>query len=71
MKVSLRDKVYIYENFLKRIATIDVEKECEEALKHPDNDPLYKYPFAFGMIGRQLKSVVSDAQYTLSQGTKK
>jgi len=70
MKVSLRDKVDLYENFLKRIATIDVEKEKELALAEA-NDPEYKYCFAFGWLGAKLKSAVTDAQYALNEGAKK
>jgi hypothetical protein len=76
MKVSLKDKVDIYENFLKRIASIDVEKECKDAFNHPYNPAksselfMSKYPFAFGMIEQVLKGVVTDAQYALNQGAK-
>lgn len=70
MKVSLRDKVDIYENFLKSIAAIDVEKEKAEALANA-NDPEFKYCFAFGWIGAKLNSVVRDTQYALNQGAKK
>lgn len=74
--MTLKDKVELYENFLKRIAAIDVEKECSEALEdshNPDKeDPttVSRYPFAFGMIGQAFKNAVSDAQYALSQGKK-
>lgn len=76
MSLTLKDKVELYENFLNRIAKIDVEKECAEALEDPRNpgkgSPEYisKYPYAFGMVGQSFKNAVSDAQYALSQGKK-
>lgn len=77
MKVSLKDKVDIYENFLKRIASIDVQRECHEALTHEKNPGNAegrtfesKYPFAFGMVSQSFKNAVSDAQYALNQGAK-
>jgi len=77
MPVSMRDKIDIYENFLTRIANIDVEKECVEALENPKNPGnvkgelyLNKYPFAFGMVSQAFKSAVSDAQYALNQAKK-
>jgi len=77
MPVSMRDKIDIYENFLKAIANIDVEKECNEALAHENNPGNAegrtfesKYPFAFGMISQAFKMAVSDAQYALNQGRK-
>jgi hypothetical protein len=73
--LTLRDKVELYENFLIGIAKIDVEKECAEALVDPGNPGvpgtdafISKYPFAFGMISRSFKNVVSDAQYALKRG---
>lgn len=69
--MTLKDKVELYENFLKKIAAVDVAKEMEEALVHPNNTYVEnKYPFAFGMIGQAYKNAVSDAQYALSQGKK-
>jgi hypothetical protein len=78
--MTLKDKVELYENFLNRIAAIDVEKECTEALADPHNTGLTnvsgdygfmsKYPFAFGMVSQSFKNAVSDAKYALSQGKK-
>ena len=74
--MTLRDKVELYENFLTRIAAIDVEKECAEALEDAHNpgkgakEFISRYPFAFGMVGQSFKNAVSDAQYALSQGRK-
>lgn len=77
MPLTLRDKVELYENFLKKIAAHDVEKECSAALVDPHNpgiagesEYINKYPFAFGMIGQAYKEAVSDAQYALNQGKK-
>jgi aspartyl/asparaginyl beta-hydroxylase (cupin superfamily) len=78
MPVSMRDKIELYENFLKKIAAIDVEKECTDALEDPHNlgvpgtqDFISRYPFAFGMVSQSFKNAVSDAQYALNQGAKK
>ena len=69
--MTLKDKVELYENFLKRIADHDVVQEMELALVDPHNTFVEnKYPFAFGMIGQAFKNAVSDAQYALSQGKK-
>ena len=76
MGLTLRDKVELYENFLNRIAAIDVEKETAEALEDPHNpgkgapEFISRYPFAFGMISQAFKNAVSDAQYALTQGKK-
>ena len=70
MKVSLKDKVDIYENFLKRIASIDVEKECVEALANaPDKE--YDRAYALGAVSQAFKFAVSDARYALNCGAKK
>jgi hypothetical protein len=72
--LTLRDKVELYENFLIGIAAIDVEKMMAEALEDPHNpgkgvpEFISRYPFAFGMISRAFKNVVSDAQYALKRG---
>jgi hypothetical protein len=75
--MTLKDKIELYENFLKKIASHDVEKEMNEALEHPNNggskpgEPFVsRFPFAFGMISQSLKNAVSDAQYALDQGKK-
>lgn len=75
--MTLKDKVELYENFLKKIASHDVDKERSEAFADPHNTGIpgmslhvSKFPFAFGMISQSYKSVVSDAQYALSQGKK-
>jgi hypothetical protein len=75
--MTLKDKVQLYENFLTKIASIDVEKECDEGLNHPNNgggkpgEPyVSRYPFAFGMVSQSFKNAVSDAQFALSQGKK-
>jgi len=70
MPVSMRDKIDLYENFLKKIAAIDVEKECVEALANaPDKE--YDRAYALGAVSQAFKFAVSDAQYALAQGAKK
>jgi hypothetical protein len=71
--MTLKDKVALYENFLKRLAAIDVEKEMKEALEHPSNSGnkpgdlfISKYPFAFGMVSQSFKSVVRDIRNALT-----
>lgn len=77
MALTLKAKVELYENFLKKIADHDVVKEMTEALEDPHNPgraPVNEfnnpYPFAFGLISLSFKDAVSDAQYALDQGKK-
>jgi hypothetical protein len=69
-KMTLKDKVELYERILKKLAEIDVEKECLEALTHPNNIHqgeafISRYPFAFGMVGQAYKNVVTGVRLAL------
>ena len=67
--MTLKDKVELYENFLKRIATINASAIEAEALSLAP-DKLVKHAFALGWMRGQLNSVTVDAQWTLNQGRK-
>jgi len=69
-KLTLRDKVDIYENFLEKIAAVKPEEIEAEALSRAP-DKLYRYAFALGWVRGALNTAVTDAQYALSQGRKK
>lgn len=69
-KLTLQDKVDLYENTLKRIAAINAEAVELEALGSAP-DALYKFPFALGWLRGALKSVAQDAYWTLNQGAKR
>ena len=68
-KLTLRDKVELYENFLNKIAAVDVAAIEAEALSVAP-DKLYRYAFALGWVRGALNTAVTDAQYALSQGRK-
>lgn len=74
--MTLKDKVELYEYVLKRIAEIDVEKECNEALENSHNPGkvstsfIDKYPFAFGMMRQAFKFTVFKAKNALEEGKK-
>jgi hypothetical protein len=64
--MTLKDKVKLYERVLRKLAVIDVEKECDEALNHLSNTYVEnKYPFAFGMVGQSFKNAVLDVRWAL------
>jgi hypothetical protein len=69
-KLSLRDKCDLYENTLKRIASIKTaEVEARGLELAPDKT--YSRAFALGWVRASLQDVVDDAYYTLAQGAKK
>lgn len=69
-KLTLRDKVDLYENTLKRIAAINAnEVEADAMVAAPDK--LYVHAFALGWLRGALNSVTQDAYWTLQQGAKK
>ena len=69
MALTLRDKVELYENFLTKIATVDVAAVEAEALAMAP-DQLYRHAFALGWVRGAFNVAVTDAQYALSQGRK-
>lgn len=68
-KLTLKDKVELYENFLKKIAAVNPAEVEAEAIKTAP-DKLYRYAYALGWVRGALQEVVSDAQYALNQGKK-
>lgn len=69
MTLTLRDKVELYENFLNKIAAVDVAAVEAEAMSMAP-DKLYQHAYALGWVRGVLNTAVSDAQYALSQGKK-
>mgnify|MGYP000320937680 CR=1 FL=1 len=70
MSLTLKQKVELYENTLKRIASINAGEIEEEAIMAAP-DRLYRHAFALGWVRGKLADTAKDAQWTLNQGAKK
>lgn len=70
-KLTLKEKVDLYENFLNDIAKRDLVAIAEESFSEPEDDGSKNYPYAYGYTASQLEIVIMNARYALAQGAKK
>ncbi len=69
-KLTLKDKVELYENVLKEIRRINSDEVASEGLAQAP-DEKYAHAFALGWVKGKLGQVVRDAAWALNQGAKK
>lgn len=67
MALTLRDKVELYENFLKSISSTEWDVNISQA---PDYAKGYAYCWGMGTAVARLRRCVEEAQYALNQGKK-
>ncbi len=68
MALTLRDKVELYENFLKSIASTEWDVNINHAPDYVSKD--YAYSWGMGTAVARLRRCVEEAQFALNQGKK-